>query len=149
MLTNSTEHSSFPEDNRSANRVILLFMETWVWSRQASLFWAEKFSSQSQNLIIKIHFNIIHTSRLRFVSGLVLPDFRLQYFMHFPYLQNQLYAPPISSLIWSSHNNRHQPARFKNTAKLYNAATWTAEPRGETTVQNSHRSKVNNTVLVT
>jgi hypothetical protein len=55
-------------------------------------------------------------------------------------------APCSLVLIYSS---RQQTACFKVTAKSYNVATRTAEPRRVKTTQNAQRSKTSNAVLVT
>jgi hypothetical protein len=51
--------------------------------------------------------------------------------------------------VWILLHYRHQIACFKITAKSYNVATRTAEPRRVKAAENSHRSKDSNAVLVT
>jgi hypothetical protein len=50
---------------------------------------------------------------------------------------------------WGDYSSRHQNPCFKVTAKSYNVATRTSEPRRVKTSQNSQRSKASNAVLVT
>jgi hypothetical protein len=49
----------------------------------------------------------------------------------------------------TKYRSRHQTTYFKVTAKSYNVATRTAEPRRVKTAQKSHRIKASNAVLVT